>query len=502
MNFCDIKILDCTLRDGGYYTNWDFGKDLIEKYFENIDNLPIDFIEVGYRSSLKDKYLGEYFYLPLTTIQSIKKYTSKKIAIMINAKEFHDIFLQELLIDVKPYVSLIRIATDPKEIEFSIKLAKQIKSLGFDVALNVMYVSKIETNHSLFDFLGDINECVDILNLVDSYGSIYPGKLKDLITKVQTKTNIPLGYHGHNNLELAFINAIQALECGVKYIDSTILGMGRGAGNLKTELFLIYLHSKQNINLDLNALGELTELFLPLQTKHKWGTNLAYMVSGIYSLPQKDVMEALELDRYSLSGIVNQIKNDATNKLPTYKDNKTFENCLIIGGGKSVLYHFKAIKEFINKTDNLLVFHASSKYLYHFKDIDVFQYFAVAGDELLKVNTNNKIDKYIMEPSPRKINSNYGNISNAYELEKFSIIGLYQDSPLAITLQAIWDTRIPNNYLVGFDGYSELKSSKELFLMQENQAIFDIIMEKIKLVFITPTKYKRLTEDSVYRMLL
>jgi 4-hydroxy 2-oxovalerate aldolase len=498
----EIKVLDCTLRDGGYYTNWDFERELTKKYFGYISQLPIEYVEVGYRSRLKDEYFGEFFYLPLSTLQNIKKYTSKKIAVMLNAKDCDGIDLKDLLSDVKDYVSLIRVATDPKKIEFSIRLAKEIKSLGFDVALNIMYISKIDHNHIFFDFISEINDCVDVLNLVDSYGSIYPHELKNLIKNIQNKANIPLGFHGHNNLELTLANTLESIECGVSYIDSTILGMGRGAGNLKTELLLTYLKSKQNIEVDLNVLGKLTEIFLPLQAKYKWGTNFAYMVSGAYSLPQKDVMEALEIDRYSLTGIVNQIKNNSNIELPIFSDVRRFDNCLIIGGGQSVACHFEATKEFMNKTQNLLIIHSTSKHIELFKEIDILQYFSVAGDELLKLDDTKKIDKYILEPSPRKISSNFNDSFNMYELEKIEFINSYHDSPLTIGLQAGLDIKTPNIYLAGFDGYGELKSKKELYLMQENQAIIDEFVKKKRLVSITATKYKKLEESSVYGMIV
>ncbi len=498
----DIKILDCTLRDGGYYTNWDFVENLSEKYFEYINHLPIEYIEIGYRGKLKDEYLGEYFYLPLSTLKNIKKKTSKKLVIMLNAKDCFEVDLNTLLIDTKEYVSMIRIATDPNKIEFSIKLAKEIKALGFSVALNIMYISKLDDKHVFFDYLIKIEKYVDVLNLVDSYGSIYPQELESLIKKIKSQTNISLGFHGHNNLELAFANTLKAFECGIKFVDSTVLGMGRGAGNLKTELLLTHLQSKHSLEVDLKYLGKITELFIPLQKKYKWGTNLAYMVSGSYSLPQKDVMEALEIDRYSLSGIVNQIKNDVNMNLPAFKKDNTFENCLILGGGQSVDEHIDAVKEFIMKTQNILIIHSTSKHIELFKDISIPQYFAVAGDELLKLDYEKKIDKYILEPSPRRINTSFDKKYNIYELKKIDFVDLYNDSPLAISLQICLDLEANNIYLIGYDGYSELKSKKELYLMQENQTIIDAILYKKQLVSITPTEYKKLKKSSVYGMII
>lgn len=498
----EIKILDCTIRDGGYYTNWDFSKSLIKQYLHYINQLPIEYIEVGYRSKLKKEYLGEYFYLPLSTIKHIKQNTSKKLAIMLDAKDCKIKDIDSLLRGLDKDIALVRIATDPNKIEFSLELAKGIKKLGFDVALNIMYISKLDDKNIFFDYLKEMEGSADILNLVDSYGSVYPHELKPLIEKVKSKTNIALGFHGHNNLELAFANTLEAIESGVRYIDSTILGMGRGAGNLKTELFLAYLKSKQNLAVDLNTLGKSTELFSPLQAKYKWGTNLAYMTSGSYSLPQKDVMDALEIDRYSLSGIVNQLKNDSNLQLPKFAEEHQFDNCLIIGGGASIDEHFEAINEFIIRSENLLVIHSTSKYIELFEEISASQYFAVAGDELLKLEDTCKIDKYVLEPSPRKLNTTLDNKSNMHELEKISFIDAYHDSPLAISLQLALDTGTSNIYLAGFDGYSEFKTKKELYLMQENQTIIDNFDSKKELISLTSTKYKNLQTTSVYGLIV
>jgi 4-hydroxy 2-oxovalerate aldolase len=175
---------------------------------------------------------------------------------------------------------------------------------------------------------------------------------------------------------------------------------------------------------------------------------------------------------------------------------------LVIGGGQSVCKHIVAIKELIKKNHHILVIHSTSKHIELFEDINIPQYFAVAGDELLKLDYAKKIDKYILEPSPRKINTSFDDKSNIFELEKIDYVDSYHDAPLAISLQICLDLNTRNIYLTGYDGYSELKSKKELYLMQENQTIIDEFLSKKQLVSITPTKYKKLKESSVYGMIV
>jgi len=494
-----MKLLDCTLRDGGYYTKWDFNKELVDSYINCIDKLPIEYIEIGYRSLEANEYLGEYFYLTLTTIKNVKSKTSKKLAIMLNAKDCNNIEnIDNLLSDLVNTITLVRIAIDPKNINHGIKLAKKIKHLGFEVALNVMYISKIKDNDNFFAYLEDIEDIIDYLNLVDSYGSIYPNQLNKLITKIKDITSVNLGFHGHNNLELAFVNALEAINNGCVIVDSTVFGMGRGAGNLKTELFLTYLRHQNNLEVDLNVLGNLVELFKELARSYQWGTNLAYMVSGAYSLPQKDVMEALEINRYSLSGIINQMNNNNDLVLPKFNSDIKGQNCLIIGGGDSVKEHYLSIQEYLSLNQEVVVIHSSSKYIDLFKKINNIQILAIAGDELLKSKTISNIHSYILQPSPRKINNSINNQNNFYELKNISFIDKYFDSPLSISLQIALDIQANQIFLVGFDGYQELKSKKELYLMKENQEIIDNFLKIGNLISLTFTKYHNLKQQSIY----
>ena len=488
-----VNILDCTLRDGGYYTNWDFNKKLVKDYLTHIEKLPVNYIEIGYRSNMDNEYYGEYFYLPNNTLKFIKQYSSKKLAIMLNVKEFYEEQSLDLLDGLCEYVNLVRLATDPKRIDIAINLAKKIKKRGFSVAINVMYISNIDKKHIFFKYLNDIEQNVDILNMVDSYGSMYPEGVSWLINKIKQKIDIPLGFHGHNNLELAFINTLEAIKNDVVFIDSTVLGMGRGAGNLKTELILNYLKSKANCEVDLNVLSKLTEIFKPLLQKYNWGTNLAYMVSGSYSLPQKDVMEYLEINRYSMGTIIKKINKEIM-ELTIYKPDLASNSVMIIGGGKSVEKHLQNIKRFLQNYKTIII-HSTSKYIKMFDDVNSTQIFAIAGDEINKIeNIPECINYGVTSPTPIK-EDNLKSI-DCYKLESIDFTE-YKDSPLSISLEISKLLNAKNIYLVGYDGYNELKTKKDLYLMNENQEIINSFDKK--LIFLTPTNYKNIIQKSIYR---
>ena len=305
-----IKLLDCTIRDGGYYTNWDFDYDLVHEYATTMEKLPIDYIEVGYRSIPLKGYLGKYYYCPVFVLEELKKLMpSKKLVIILNEKDIREEHVIELLLPIKPFVTLIRIAVDPLNFERAISLAKAVKALGFELAFNVMYMSNWKSDPSFLNLLSKLDGTLDFFYMVDSYGGILPNEVKEIIQLVKSKTNIPIGFHGHDNLHMGLINTITALDEGCEIVDSTITGMGRGAGNLQTELLLTYLESKNSIKFNFNKLASLVSRFEILKREYQWGTNLPYMFSGAYSLPQKDVMEWLGMNRYSLSSILNALNN-------------------------------------------------------------------------------------------------------------------------------------------------------------------------------------------------
>ena len=136
-----MKILDCTLRDGGYYTNWDFDKNLVDTYIESLNHLPIEYIEIGYRSVPQDSYRGEYYYCPTYVMERIKAQSEKKIAVMLNEKDSSIADLKVLLEPCSDLIDIVRLAVDPDNFLRALRLAEAIKDIGLEVAFNVMYIS-------------------------------------------------------------------------------------------------------------------------------------------------------------------------------------------------------------------------------------------------------------------------------------------------------------------------------------------------------------------------
>lgn len=508
-----IKLLDCTLRDGGYYTDWDFDKSLVISYCQAMNRLPIEYIEVGYRSIDLKGYYGEYYYCPISLLTELKKLLpNKKLTIILNEKDIKPEHVITLLKPCIPFISLVRIAVDPVNFKRALVLSKEIKKLGFEVGFNLMYLSDWDEKSEFINYLEFIdNKDLDYLYMVDSYGGVMVDKLEKMASVFRSKTNIPLGFHGHNNIEMALTNSIFALNNGFKIIDATILGMGRGAGNLKMELFLIYLNKLYNLNLDFDKLSKVCAEFDKLKKIHKWGISLPYIFSGINSLPQKEVMELIGMERFPLDIVISSLKNNFSKKphlkFPILNKNKESEQVFIIGGGLSVNKIFKYLHSYFNKNSGIVIIHTGLKYVNEFKDLVNKQYYCLTGFEGGKIDDafdNSLIDnkKFIFYPSPRIMGQNTPEWINkhAFEIEKLSFLNNKNYSTLLLGLQVALNYNSKNIYIAGFDGYEYSTIPSKMKLTQENQIIFDEFKNHFtgNLLSITKTMYIGLELTSIY----
>lgn len=505
-----MKILDCTLRDGGYYTEWDFNKELVKTYFESFNNLPVDYLEIGYRSNPMKEYLGEFFYCPDYVLQNAKQSSNKKLVIILNEKDVRPEHVPALLLPCKGLIDMVRIALDPQQLGRALKLAEAIKVLGFEVGFNVMYMSKWKNEKTFLEEIKYVDAVADYFYMVDSYGGVYPEDVKEIIGIVKERTNCAIGFHGHNNLELALINSLTAVQHGAEIIDATVTGMGRGAGNLKTELLLTALNAKQGIELDFNALSIVVDAFEKLQLDYGWGTNLPYMVSGANSLPQKDVMEWVTKRFYSFNSIIRALHNQKdkvqdNQKLDVFTPNKEYSKAVIIGGGPNAVRHADATLEFISKQDDTCVIHASSKNATHYQGISQDQYFCLVGSEGHRLETvfqslGNFKGVCILPPYPRKMGTYVppAVADTSFELGQVTFTNKLKDSHTALALQAAIDLKVKEVYLVGYDGYyNNAITEKEQGLFAENEALFADAKQYLNITSLVPTRYS-IDTKSVY----
>ena len=347
----NLKILDCSLRDGGYYNKWDFSEKFIDNYIKNISNLPFDFVEIGYVSVNGNEYFGQIRYIDKHLIDKCKE-LGIKVAVMIDVKSIDNNLIANIN-SIKNDVDLFRFAVNYELIDESLNNISKLKLPKEKIAINLMYLSRWINNK---DFLNKILkiEKVKYLYLVDSYGSVFPDDVAKVFKFLSSNIkDISLGFHPHNNLELAFANTLQSIKFGATIIDSTFYGMGRGAGNLKSEIILTYLNKKYQLDIDFDSLDILNKSFIKLHEKYKWGVDYPFILSGFLDFPQKDILYHIDQKYLSLKSLVSIIsqKNDKLifgKNFSQIQLNKN-EKYLLIGGGDSIEKHKNRILRWLKE---------------------------------------------------------------------------------------------------------------------------------------------------------
>lgn len=278
-NHC--KIVDCTIRDGGLVNNWDFSVEFVQKLYAGLNEAGVDYMEIGYKNSPKllkgADQAGPWRFLDDEFLKQVIPQKGKtKLSALVDIGRVDE---NDILPRTESLLDLIRVACYVKDVDKALKLVQLFHDRGYETTLNIMALSNV-MEHELLEAFELIKESVvDVVYIVDSYGSLDYKDMEHLVNKF--KTHLPnkrLGVHTHNNMQLAFSNTLVAADLGVELLDASVYGMGRAAGNCPTELLVTHL---KNTDYKLRPVLEvLEELLIPLREKEEWGYLVPYMITG------------------------------------------------------------------------------------------------------------------------------------------------------------------------------------------------------------------------------
>lgn len=251
-----IKVLDCTIRDGGYINNWNFSDAQVIELYTSLVNSNIDYMEIGFRDNLKrynNKLVSKWRITQdidiNNTIKNIYS-NSTKISVMVN---YDSSDLDDLDIKDNSLISMVRVALKKKDLKNAIEYAGKIKKKGYIVSANLMATINYNESELIEACKLIIDNNIDYVYIADSYGSMSNHKLIFLINFIKNQFSIinpnynyKIGFHGHNNTQQAFNNYKICLDNKIDIIDSTMNGIGRGGGNLATEILIGDLYSNDN----------------------------------------------------------------------------------------------------------------------------------------------------------------------------------------------------------------------------------------------------------------
>lgn len=291
----DIKVLDCTIRDGGLCNNFEFTDEFVRELYKTNVKSGVDYMEFGYKASrnlFREEDFGKWKFCKEEDIRAIvgENISDMKIAVMADVGRCD--FKTDFLPKSESVIDMIRVACYIHQIPAAIEMIEYFHDLGYETTCNIMAISQANTNQveEALAMLAESN--VDVIYLVDSYGSLYPenaGELAKVYLKTAESTDKKIGFHAHNNQNLAFANTIETLSYGVSFLDATALGMGRGAGNCAMELLLGFL---KNPKYSLYSLLTFIERYMiPLKEQGVvWGFDLQYMFTGQLNRHPREAM--------------------------------------------------------------------------------------------------------------------------------------------------------------------------------------------------------------------
>lgn len=540
-------LVDCTLRDGGYYNEWDFDLELIHDYLDAMVALNVDFVEVGFRSLINNGFKGGCAYSSDLFLKglNIPEELNGKIGVMINGSE---LFLEEgeansfedknsHLIQVlsklfapkeSSPVTLVRIACHMNEFEFCLPASVWLKSQGYRVGFNLMQIADrglseiTELARKARDFP------IDVLYFADSMGSLTPKNTREIVQALQLGWHGALGIHTHDNMGQAISNSMQALESGVAWVDSTVTGMGRGAGNAQTEYLYLTLQSCQIKKSNPTKLFELIrKYFKPMQLSYGWGMNPYYFLAGKYAIHPSYVQEMLSDNRYSeedILAVINHLKVEGGKKFNahTLESARQFysgppsgnwspadfiqgKEVLIIGTGPGVRKYTTALENFIRIHRPFVIVLNTQK------DISAELIDVRAACHPVRLLAD--CQEHLLLPQPLITPASMLPDDVRFELEnkklfdfglsickeqfEFNASTCILPTPLVVgyVLAIATSGKSSGVFLAGFDGYPDGDPRNE-----ETNKVFEqyqSLQDAIELTFITPTKY-RVNKASIY----
>jgi 4-hydroxy 2-oxovalerate aldolase len=279
----EIKVLDCTIRDGGLINNHDFDKRLVKEVYRALSTAGIDYVELGYKNSKKlfsPKDYGLWKFCEDDVIREVIAGVENpaKVSVMVDIGRVD-------MEDIKPAsespVSMIRTATYVKDVDKAISMTNDFSDKGYEATINIMAISR-DQGAELDEALRQIESesKAQAVYIVDSFGFLYQETTEHLVKKFKSilKTR-EVGFHGHNNQQLGFSNTIEAIIHGANYLDATVYGIGRAAGNCPLELLIGFLKNpKFNIKPILDLISN---EFIPLRDQIEWGYIIPYAISGM-----------------------------------------------------------------------------------------------------------------------------------------------------------------------------------------------------------------------------
>lgn len=298
----DVRVLDATIRDGGLVNGFFFADEFIRDLYRTNVKAGVDYMEFGYKASknlFNPDDFGKWKFCNDADIRNIvgDNDTPMKLSVMADVGRCD--YENDIIPKDESPIDLIRVATYINTIPEALTMIENADRKGYETTCNIMAVSHCQESEIKFTLEALADSPVKAVYIVDSYGALYPEEIRRLATtymEFMDRAGKSTGIHAHNNQQCAFANTIEALSIGVSFLDGTISGMGRGAGNCALEALIGFL---KNPRYQLDPLLRFIQkdILALKQSGCTWGYDIPYLLTGLLDQhPRTAIAAAKEND--------------------------------------------------------------------------------------------------------------------------------------------------------------------------------------------------------------
>lgn len=483
----NIKLLDCTLRDGGYVNDWNFGHNNLVNVFERLTAANVDIVEIGFLDERRPFDINRSIMPNTDCVKKIYGKLKKNNSMIVGMIDYGTCSLENIKPAKESFLDGIRVIFKKHLREPAMKFCGELKKLGYKVFSQLVSVTTY-SDEEMLDLIRLANKVQPYaVSIVDTYGLLHEDNLMHYFNLLNNnlKPNIGLGYHAHNNFQMGYSNCISVFSQPIKrdlIVDGTLYGMGKSAGNAPIELIAMYLNSFCNKNYDLNQILEAIDAnILNFYKPATWGYNMFYFLSAFngchpnyvsYLLNTRtlsiksvnEILSKLEKDdklMYNKNLIEKLYLNYQKVEIDDTKDIKRLSTALakrkilVLGPGNSIKDQEKAIAKFIDKNNPLVI---SINFIPTYFKVDYI--FLTNAKRFVQLTQQliEKKHKIIATSNVQEIHKN----DFLFKLNFSTLIDEksdLKDNSLIMFLNAINKIGKTEVYLAGFDGYKKGKSN-------------------------------------------
>lgn len=282
----EIQLLDCTLRDGGYTNDWEFGYNNLISIYERQTNAGVDIIEIGFLDDRRPFDRNRSIMPDTKSAQMIWKESSARPPMVVGMIDFGTCSIENIQPCSESFLDGIRVIFKEHKMYEAMQFCADLKALGYKVFSQLVSITSY-SDEKLMELIGLVNEVEPYaVSIVDTYGLLYPDDMLHYfhILDKYVKSFIRIGFHAHNNLQLAYANSLAFLEQKTKHnlvIDGTLYGMGKSAGNAPIELLAMWLNEKCGAAYRISEMLEsIEESIMDLYMQSSWGYKIPFYLSS------------------------------------------------------------------------------------------------------------------------------------------------------------------------------------------------------------------------------